>query len=84
MEVLGLPVLADVLRRLGICTLGRFGELDEASVLARFGSEGGFAHRLARGLDERPLALGNPPADLTVSGRSTHLLTGLTPWALSP
>ncbi|MGA2530718.1 MAG: DNA polymerase Y family protein [Acidimicrobiales bacterium] len=65
-EVLGLPALVDVLRRLGIHTLGEFGELDEAAVLARFGTEGGFAHRLARGLDERPLALGNPPADLTV------------------
>ncbi len=65
-EVLGLPELTGVLRRLGICTLGGFGELDEAAVLARFGSEGGYAHRLARGLDERPLALGDPPADLTV------------------
>ena len=64
-EVLGRPELTDVLRRLGIGTLGELGELDEAAVLARFGSEGGFAHRLARGLDERPLALGNPPADLT-------------------
>ena len=35
-------------------------------MLARFGAEGGFAHRLARGLDERPLTLGDPPADLTV------------------
>ena len=33
---------------------------------ARFGAEGDFAHRLARGLDERPLALGDPPPDLTV------------------
>ena len=41
--------------------------LDEAAVLARFGGEGGFAHRLARGLDERALALADPPADLTVS-----------------
>ena len=65
-EVLGLPELADVLRRLGIRTLGDFAGLDEAAVLARFGSEGGFAHRLARGLDEHPLVLGDPPADLTV------------------
>jgi len=64
-EVLGLPELTEVLRRLGIRTLGEFAELDEAAVLARFGTEGGFAHRLARGLDERPLALGEPPADLT-------------------
>ncbi|MGA3216975.1 MAG: DNA polymerase Y family protein [Acidimicrobiales bacterium] len=65
-EVLGRPELADVLRRLGIRTLGEFAGLDKGAVLARFGSEGGFAHRLAQGLDERPLALGDPPADLTV------------------
>lgn len=64
-EVLGLPKLADVLRRLGIRTLGEFAGLDEGAVLARFGSEGGFAHRLAQGLDERSLVLGDPPADLT-------------------
>ena len=78
-EVLGLPALAEVLRRLGIHTLGEFAELDEAAVLARFGAEGGFAYRLARGLDERPLALGNPPVDLTVGGSSTHPLSELTP-----
>ena len=65
-EVLSLPELAQVLRRLGIPTLGEFADLDEAAVLARFGTEGGFAHRLARGLDERQLALGDPPVDLTV------------------
>jgi protein ImuB len=65
-DVLDLPELTGVLRRLGIRTLGEFGELDEAAVLSRFGTEGGFAHRLARGLDERPLALEDPPADLTV------------------
>jgi len=65
-EVLDLPELTGVLRRLGIGTLGDFAGLGETVVLARFGREGGFAHRLARGLDERPLALGDPPADLTV------------------
>ena len=65
-EVLDMPELTGVLRRLGIKTLGDFAGLDEAAVLARFGSQGGFAHRLARGLDERSLALGDPPADLTV------------------
>jgi protein ImuB len=65
-EVLGQPALADLLRRLGIRTLGEFAELDHSAVQARFGAEGDSAHRLARGLDERPLALGDPPPDLTV------------------
>ena len=66
-DVLGTPSLADLLRRLGIRTLGEFAELDHSAVQARFGAEGASAHRLARGLDERPLALGDPPPDLTVS-----------------
>jgi protein ImuB len=63
-EVLSQPELTDVLRRLGVHTLGEFASLEEGAVLARFGREGGFAQRLARGLDERPLALGEPPLDL--------------------
>ena len=65
-EVLAQPELTDVLRRLGVHTLGEFANLEETAVLARFGREGGFAQRLARGLDERPLALGEPPLDLMV------------------
>jgi protein ImuB len=65
-EVLGLPVLADLLGRLGIRTLGEFAELDQGAVQERFGTEGTCAHRLAQGLDERPLVLGDPPADLVV------------------
>lgn len=54
-ELLGRPDLADVLRRLGVATLGAFGALGEADVSARFGSDGARAHRLARGLGDRPL-----------------------------
>lgn len=53
--VLGRPELADLLVRLGIGTLGAFAELDETRVAARFGPDGALAHRLARGLDDRPL-----------------------------
>jgi protein ImuB len=60
------PDLADVLARLGIRTLGRFAALPAADVLARFGPDGAAAHRLARGLDERPLATRTPPPDLIV------------------
>ncbi len=61
------PELVDVLGRLGVRTLGALAALPAADVLARFGTEGQVAHRLACGHDERPPALSPPPADLTVS-----------------
>jgi len=65
-STLGNVELADLLVRLGIRTLGQLAELPTAAVLARFGPEGAAAHRLARGLDERPLAARIPPLDLTM------------------
>ena len=47
--------LLDVLHRLGIRTLGDLAALREADVLGRFGWPGLLAHRLACGLDDRPL-----------------------------
>ena len=64
---LGDDELADLLRRLGIPTLGRLAELPVPAVLARFGPAGAGASRLARGLDERPLAARTPPPDLAVA-----------------
>lgn len=61
------PALVDVLQRLGLTTLGALAALPGPDVLARFGTEGHEAWRLARGLDRRPPALTDPPADLTVS-----------------
>ena len=67
--------LLDVLWRLGIRTLGDLAALSETDVLGRFGWPGLLAHRLACGLDDRPLqaeAVGedagaeaeiDPPAD---------------------
>ncbi len=63
------PALADLLRRLGIATLGAFAALPAADVLARFGFAAALAHRLAAGADERPLAVRDPPADLLVEER---------------
>ena len=60
------PELAGLLVRLGIATLGHFAALPTADVLARFGPDGALAHRLARGLDERPLAGRVPPPDVVV------------------
>ena len=51
----GAETLLDVLWRLGIRTLGDLAALSEADVLGRFGWQGLLAHRLACGLDDRPL-----------------------------
>jgi protein ImuB len=64
---LGDADLADLLARLGIRTLGQLAELPAPAVLARFGPQGAAAHRLARGLDERPLVARVAPLDLAVS-----------------
>src|SRR5262249_37740922 len=58
--------LVDLLRRLGVRTLGQFAALPSADVLARFGFDASLAHRLAAGRSERPLAPRQPPADLDV------------------
>ncbi len=60
------PPLADLLDRLGVRTLGAFAALPPTDVLARFGFAAALAHRLAAGLDERPLAIREQPAELTV------------------
>ena len=59
--------LAALLRRLGLGTLGDFAALPVRDVASRFGHAGERAHRLARGLDSRPLAARPPPADLSVA-----------------
>jgi protein ImuB len=48
--------LVDLLRRLGVYSLGAFGALDERDVLARFGVQGARLHALARGSGESALA----------------------------
>ena len=59
--------LAGLLVRLGIRTLADLAALPVPAVLARFGTDGVVACRLARGLDERPLAARTPPPDLAVT-----------------
>lgn len=58
--------VADVLRRLGLRTLGAVATLEPADVLGRFGDTGTLLHRLARGLDPRPLATRRPAPELAV------------------
>jgi protein ImuB len=59
--------LCDLLRRLGIRTLGDLAALPLGRVVARFGSDGEIAHRLARGDDARSLEPRVVPPDLTVT-----------------
>jgi protein ImuB len=66
-EALGRPELAEVLRNLGITTLGEFAALGRDEVLARFGVDGGRAHRLAGGHEEAPLTPRPRALDLAVT-----------------
>jgi protein ImuB len=66
-SVLEDPDLAALLRRLGLGTLGEFAALPAGDVAGRFGDAGAAAHRLARGLDLRPLAACPPADDLSVT-----------------
>nr|WP_226438083.1 DNA polymerase Y family protein [Rhodococcus yananensis] len=61
--------LVDLLRRLGIRTIGAFAELSPADVMSRFGADATLAHRCARGLPERPPSARPVPPDLAVDHR---------------
>ncbi|MDZ7675849.1 MAG: DNA polymerase Y family protein [Acidimicrobiales bacterium] len=67
LDALDRPELTEVLHRLGLRTLRDFAGLAERDVLGRFGPEGAEAHRLARGLDARPLRTEPAPPDLVVT-----------------
>ncbi|GAA4422589.1 DNA polymerase Y family protein [Georgenia halophila] len=56
--------LVDLLRRLGLRTLGEFAALEAGDVAARFGAHGLAAHRLARGLDTFPPSTHRPEDDV--------------------
>lgn len=59
--------LIGLLRRLGLHSLGAFAALDPGDVAARFGAHGASAHRLARGLEARPVVSRRPEQDLAAS-----------------
>lgn len=59
--------LTDLLRRLGLRTLGDFAALHERDVTTRFGQSGTLAHRMARGYSQRPPDRRKPPPELTVT-----------------
>ena len=59
--------LCDLLRRLGLRTLGDVAVVPPARLVERFGALGVLASRLARGLEERPPQPRDVPLDLVVS-----------------
>lgn len=59
--------LIDLLRRLGLRTLGSFAALPAGDVAARFGPDGAWAHRQAGGRDDRPIDARKTPPDLGVT-----------------
>ncbi|MFI2611342.1 DNA polymerase Y family protein [Kitasatospora sp. NPDC018619] len=66
---LGDEALAELLGRLGLPTVGAFAALPAESVADRFGPSGTVAHRLARGLQPRPLVPREEEPDLSVEQR---------------
>ncbi|RKE02900.1 DNA polymerase Y family protein [Streptomyces sp. TLI_171] len=63
------PKLADLLVRLGIGTVGALAAMPPGPVADRFGAAGTAAHRLARGLQARPVVPRPPGADLDAETR---------------
>lgn len=68
MEALGREPLGmvEVLRRMGLRTIGRFAALEEADVLARFGASGADLHRLVNGRERVPPDVSASAPDLRV------------------
>lgn len=61
--------LVDLLRRLGLRTIGDFAALAPVAVASRFGADAVLAHRSARGEPERPPSARPLPPDLAVEHR---------------
>jgi protein ImuB len=59
--------LAGLLSRLGLRTLGDLAALPGGDMASRFGAAGEAAHRVASGLDSRPLAAAPPAGDLSAA-----------------
>ncbi|EFQ83061.1 ImpB/MucB/SamB family protein [Aeromicrobium marinum DSM 15272] len=57
--------MVDLLRRLGVRTLGAFASLAAGDVRTRFGDHGMLLHRLARGEDPHPISRRSMPPEFT-------------------
>ena len=62
-----LAELIDLLRRLGLRTLGAFAAVTEGEVASRFGADAVLAHRLAGGRAQRPPDRRRPPPELMIT-----------------
>jgi protein ImuB len=62
----GVGVADGLFGRLGLRCLGDLAALPEPDVLARFGTPGTMARRMASGCDDRPIGTEDPPAGLLV------------------
>lgn len=73
------PVAEERLRRIGVETIGQFAALDPPEVTALLGGAVGTAlHRLARGLDERPVAERGDAKQISVETTYARDLTSAT------
>jgi len=72
--------LATTLGRWGITTIGELARLPAAAVTSRLGEAGRALHRLARGLDPRPLTPRQPPSDFREGMELEWPLASLEPF----
>ncbi len=70
--------LVDLLRRLGLRTVGAFAALSAVDVASRFGTDAVRAHRAARGEPERPPSARTLPPDLEVEQQCDRRSRGST------
>ena len=76
--------MTELLPRLGIVTLGDLARLPASQAVNRFGVAGGIAHRLARGLDPRPLTARLPRPACRSAPSSIRLPPWPSPWCSPP
>ena len=72
--------LGETLARWGVATAGDLARLPAAEVASRLGEAGRVLHAVARGLDPRPLAPRQPPADFREGSDLEWPLTALEPF----
>lgn len=75
--------MVSLLKRLGLHSLGDFAALSPRDVMTRFGRDGAWSHRLARGLDTRTASGRTPPMELDAYADFTPPLELMEPIVFS-